>query len=111
MSWIPYPEIEADRLDLAAAEIDARGWRQGAGGGRTVCARDAYVIAIQGDGERTGYGLTALSLHLGLRATESIPDWNDANGRTQAEVTAAMRDTARDLRAIARARRRDWAKR
>jgi hypothetical protein len=32
---------------------------------------------------------------LGLSATESLYEWNDRRGRTQAEVVAALRKTAR----------------
>jgi hypothetical protein len=98
----------ATLLDAGADYIDAHGWTQRslACDGK-VCARGgmfyALVEARKDLGERvagidSGIILaaeSALSKHVGCA---SIPHWNDTPGRSQEEVTQAMRDCALKLR-------------
>lgn len=103
LAWIPAPTTEAQRLTRAARLIDRHGWTQGMMQGPTgaLCAIGAYhaVLSAQVQSPRSGYGIGALAIHLGV---ESVADWNDMTDRTQAEVTGALRATASALREVAR---------
>ncbi|MGW2920320.1 DUF6197 family protein [Streptomyces angustmyceticus] len=96
--------------ERAADHIDRVGWIQGnlydrAGGMPfnlcRVCAVGAINIALNGSPRFPSYGIDAHDVVQPLREAlgcEEMADWNDAPGRTQAEVTAALRDTAAALR-------------
>lgn len=99
----------AEILDRAADHIDRVGWHQGslydnselAFPSCPVCALGAINVALHGeptfplDGADPHDVADAVLDTLGI---EGLADWNDAPGRTQAEVTAALRDTAAALR-------------
>lgn len=93
---------------LKAAALVERGWTQDAGArsakgnhvrstGRAAvcwCAEGAIQkAAFGGDGYAYHFAKGALLRALPKRAL-SIPDWNDAPGRTQAEVVAALKAAA-----------------
>ncbi|KAB1146754.1 hypothetical protein F7R91_14335 [Streptomyces luteolifulvus] len=113
------PEREAeiaDALDRAADHIDTVGWLQGdlyddyAQHGKPlaecrVCAMGALNMALHGTpmfplnlqpDELTAHDVAAL-VEQRIAGSE-LADWNDSRGRTQAEVTALLRETAADLR-------------
>lgn len=105
-------------LDRAADHIDRVGWHQGdlynpidwdemAALDCRVCAIGAINVAlhgtplfsdVQGEAEANDIA-TKVEDFLGLG--EELLGWNDEPGRTQAEVTGALRDTAAALRAEA----------
>ncbi|MEE6264968.1 MULTISPECIES: DUF6197 family protein [Streptomyces] len=104
-------------LDRAADHIDRVGWHQGSLYDSTqsdeavidcrVCAIGAINVALHStpnfpdvQAEADAHDIAAaVEEFLGLSSEGAdLPDWNDADGRTQAEVTAALRDTADSLR-------------
>ena len=95
----------ADVLERAADYIDQHGWCQDeyADDSGRVCAAGAISAITEGSPER----FAPLSMRLALsNAVEDlgftgIADWNDALGRTQAEVTAKIREVAAAERAKA----------
>lgn len=106
------PEL-ADVLDKAADHIDTVGWWQGSlyndtykpVTARPVCAMGAINMALYGTPQfpplarRENYETYQVADLLKPRIGNSeLSDWNDAEGRTQAEVTALMRETAAELR-------------
>jgi hypothetical protein len=116
----PNPAEIADVLDKAADHIDAVGWHQGrlyddaqADAGTPVdrcrvCLLGAVYAALQDGNPRAG--VTApRELTLAIAAEDAMEnhldgpviDWNDSRERTQAEVTAALRATAANLRSAA----------
>ena len=90
----------AATLARAADLIDEHGWHQGdhVGPRGEVCCLTAVKIAV-GDQHGPVYGAATvlLSGRLGRTAPDSVEAiakivaWNDEPGRTQAEVTAALR--------------------
>ncbi|QCX81169.1 hypothetical protein C9F11_37930 [Streptomyces sp. YIM 121038] len=108
----------ADALDRAADHIERYGWAQGAlydgrqaEGAPTsecrVCAIGAINTAVYGSPSYPAYDSPhhdlALLAERWLRVylqldTVTLPEWNDALGRTQEQVVQAMRDTAKRLR-------------
>lgn len=106
----------ADILDKAANHIDAVGWFQGALYNDfadpakplvtcQVCAIGAINMALHGtpqfpltvpQGEPGAHEVADL-MRSRIDGAE-VSEWNDAEGRTQAEVTALMRETAAELR-------------
>ncbi len=107
----------ADILDRAADHIDTVGWYRGSlyDGEQSlgtplarcrVCALGAINVAIHGSPVfpigRAGEGIGAHDVagYVDRRRTDGaeLADWNDDVARTQAEVTAALRDTAAELR-------------
>lgn len=106
------PEL-ADVLDKAADHIDTVGWWQGSlyeDASRPVtacpvCAMGAINMALYGtpqfplQARRENYETYLVADLLRPRIGYSeLADWNDVEGRTQAEVTALMRETATELR-------------
>jgi hypothetical protein len=93
----------ADVLNAAADLIERDGWVQGRYQGPCGehCMTDALIAACQvkeEKGEEASawwrlYGRAADALETGL-GTRALPGWNDAPGRTQAEVVAALRAAA-----------------
>lgn len=121
MTRKPTPTAIADVLDKAADIIDRNGWHQGdlydghqADVGVPVsecrvCAIGAINTAISGQAtaDLAGYDL----LLAGLAETcidevldqgwWTVPEWNDAAGRTQDDVTTALRNAAARMREAA----------
>lgn len=106
------PEF-ADILDRAADHIDTVGWYQGrlyddAYTPLTacpVCAMGAINTALYGTPQfpahlrRGSYGTYEVAELLRPRiGNAELAEWNDVPERTQAEVTALMRETAAELR-------------
>jgi hypothetical protein len=107
----------ADILDKAANHIDTVGWHQGELYDRyqaiesasecRVCMLGAINVALHGDpkfpigrkiaGETDAHDVAAY-IERRLAVDDDMATWNDAEGRTQAEVTAALRETAAELR-------------
>lgn len=99
-------------LDKAADHIDRVGWHQGSLydrernskltlAGCPVCAIGAINVALHGEPTFTSEGPDAHDVAdavLEALGIEGLADWNDEPGRTQAEVTNALRDTAAALR-------------
>jgi hypothetical protein len=101
-------------LDRAADHIDTVGWYQdllfdGAQSFTTpesqcrVCALGAINVALHGtpnfvDGEEIGAHDVADYVDQHRGDSLELATWNDTPGRTQAEVTAALRGTAAGLR-------------
>lgn len=93
---------------LKAAELVERGWCQGTGAkngaGREVsttgraavcwCAEGALGRAAHGCEDHDFYAAKNALLRALPSLVLSIPEWNDAPGRTQAEVVAALRAAA-----------------
>lgn len=103
----------ADILDKAADHIDTVGWWQGSlyedaytpVTACPVCAMGAINMALHGtpkfplEVRRCDYETYRVADFLRPRMGGSeLAEWNDAEGRTQAEVTALMRETAAELR-------------
>ncbi|MGW0837092.1 DUF6197 family protein [Streptomyces prunicolor] len=109
------PEF-ADILDKAADHIDTVGWFQGSLyndftdpdkplAACQVCALGAINMALHGTpqfplrGHEIRYEAHEVAELLKSRiGDDELAEWNDAEGRTQAEVTALMRETAAELR-------------
>jgi len=90
-------------LNDAADIIDRDGWVQGElsipGQGR--CTLDAIAASGDGFGDPAVYlAVAALNGYLG---SIRLAAWNDAPGRTHAEVVSALRGAAREARDAARA--------
>lgn len=106
----------ADVLDRAVAHIESVGWFQGdlydfytdprrPSDECRVCAIGALNVALHGTPrfplERQPDGLDAHDVaDIVKRLIDDIDlaDWNDAQGRTQDEVTALLREAAAELR-------------
>lgn len=87
MTHEPVVEI----LRKARVLIEAKGWRQGgADGSGKVCAGVAIEQAAGDDSDLWHEPKAAFLLAADLRPHSYIFPWNDANGRTQAEVLAAF---------------------
>ena len=90
-----------DVLLAAADHIEAHGWVQGKWGhkGEPCCAEGAIVAVLDGNGGIVFGELGPLSAAakqmLRNALGKAIPAWNDAPGRTAAEVVAALREAAR----------------
>jgi hypothetical protein len=105
----------ADVLERAAARVE-RGWTRGHyardARGRRASPRGRVAVAWCAEGAIAAeYGMPSaegpaydafLALSKLLRSVspgaKSVYDWNDAPGRTQAEVVAALREAARRAR-------------
>lgn len=118
-SQTPVPSEIAAILDRAADHIDAVGWwrgelydhRQAATRPLlqcSVCAIGAINVALHGEPtfKMRLAGEDVLDAHSvaafveqRLKVDDEIATWNDRPGRTQGEVTAALRETAAELRA------------
>jgi hypothetical protein len=90
------PTTVAEVLD-AAADAVAVAWRQGAvwQPGEKPCAVEA-IYAAAALTELGVAAMDAIRTHLGV---VGIAAWNDVEGRTQAEVVAALREAAAAARA------------
>jgi hypothetical protein len=106
----------ADVLDRAVAHIESVGWFQGdlydnytdprrPSNECPVCAIGALNVALHGTPrfplERQPDGLDAhdvADIVKILIDDIDLADWNDAQGRTQKEVTALLREAAAELR-------------
>ena len=105
---VPQTKTYPDVLRHAALIIEERGWHQGhyiSGDGK-VCALGAIVLALGGSFDATG-GPKYKSFTDYAQASEmvsdyltgggpiyGVADWNDRQGRTAAQVTAALRAAA-----------------
>lgn len=114
------PDAIADTLARAADHLDRVGWHQGwiydisqADTGTPiadcrVCIAGALATAIYGQPRYGGEENTS-QVELMMAAEEAVQrhlgqdfiQWNDTRGRTKAEVTTALRDTAAGLRGAA----------
>ena len=98
------PLCVADVLERAADVIVDNGWCQGTfHDNGCYCALGAIAQACGIDGWKANFaeGMTGRAAQK-LRNTvhsEAIDDWNDAEGRTQSEVVAALRRAATLARA------------
>jgi hypothetical protein len=87
------------RALLDAAELLERdGWCRGTpkGDGRH-CVLGALGLAIRRTIEINDPCLVVLREVTGAKPPRGLVDWNDAPGRTQAEVVAALREAARRM--------------
>lgn len=90
----------ADVLNKAADLIDERGWFQKSPDATSLCALKAIQHASSA-GPARFQARAAFVRHVGAQVgpmgspSVAIIDWNDEPGRTQAEVTAALRETAK----------------
>jgi hypothetical protein len=81
-------------LNQAADLIDANGWVQGPArdvDGHNASSACGTAMATSSDWGKFDSVLDAIRSQTG---TPYTPDWNDAPGRTQAEVTAMLRNAA-----------------
>jgi hypothetical protein len=85
-------------LDRAADLIEERGWIQGRCKDETgICALHAIDLATPDDDDDEMYWHTSEAVW--QRVGWNITGWNDAPGRTAAEVIAALRAAAESERA------------
>lgn len=88
----------ADVLDRAADLIEPEGaWNNGSGPLGCHCAWTAIVEAAgkhAGDADEQVPGVLFFAKTIGGIRSGSIWNWNDAPGRTQAEVVAKLREAA-----------------
>jgi hypothetical protein len=110
--------VIADILDRAADHIDTVGWHQGEvydpyqrpdkpTSECRVCALGAINVALHGspqfplgpkaEGALDAHGVAAY-VERRLDYDDELATWNDMEGRTQDEVTAALREAAAELR-------------
>lgn len=82
--------------ERAAQLIEERGWRQGPDRGGGKCLWIGLIESITTADDWTTYvGVEKeLLTQLQLKSTTALIRWNDAPGRTQAEVLAALRGKA-----------------
>jgi hypothetical protein len=85
---------------LEAAKLVERGWCQGRerdfrDGIACYCALGAINASspLSGDFDPYDYAYDSLAFYIGVNLGE-VSEWNDASGRTQAEVVAALRGAA-----------------
>ncbi len=88
-------------LDAAASYLESHGWQQGNAGihGGPRCVSGALCSAtFTGSGFAPTEASLALAIHLRVDRPLSLIRWNDAPGRTAAEVIAALRAAAEEVR-------------
>lgn len=82
----------------AARHLEVHGWLQGiAGESRKPCCLIGATVAVDPLGEARTEAQAILRDHLGVRSG-GLAQWNDAPGRTAAEVIAALRAAAQRRR-------------
>lgn len=88
------PRDRTTQVLLEAADlIEQRGWCQNSaqGPGGSICAAQALALAAAYDFAFAAQVGRKLLHTVGFR---TVPKWNDAPGRTQDEVVAALRQAA-----------------
>lgn len=99
-SPVAEPVTVADVLTRAADLLGEFGWTQQGVGSKAegeMCMIGACVEAAKDLG-RNGWSIALDNVGVG-RTGESIGGWNDAPGRTKAEVVAKLREAAEAARA------------
>lgn len=97
------PDIDLSIFDRAADEIERSGWcqldeRNAAG---NVCLVGAFrAMGVGTDMTARAFGAMGFPVHWNARHSvyvwdSSVPTWNDAPGRTKAEVIDRLRRAAR----------------
>lgn len=80
----------------AADRIERFGWCQGGTGKGPNGEKCLGLTLLEFSKNLSRHAACGhLSLHIGLKASEGFVCWNDAPGRTAAEVCAALRECAR----------------
>jgi hypothetical protein len=92
----PKTKTTADVLRHAALLIEERGWCQGdaVDAHGHLCAVGALSLAMYGDPECMIPSEISNALRRSFDSRYSVPIWNDVEGRTAAEVIAALRAAA-----------------